>query len=213
MRTNRSNRSARPTRSTRPARPTRAIALSAASAAGVAALAVGGYASAAEPHAAAPRTVSTMSATTSSSTVEASPVRVEHQAGKVMEGTADGVMVTVYENSMYGSSIQVVLGDPDEENFGYVEQAGPFVHDGVLDVTIDVKGTPVRLHGTVTETGRPEKIRESYQDAGQQIVDKGTHTQLATDVDVTIRGTSAPVSFAPAFAYDLESRKVTLYGR
>jgi len=197
-------------RSLRTTRPTRLIALSTASAAGVAAILAGGYAQAAEPRAVAQSTTSAVS------TESVSPVSVERQAGVVMEGTADAgesVMVTVYENSRYGSSIQVVLGDPDDENFGYVEQPGAFIHDGVLDVTIDVKGTPVTLRGSVVETGRPEKIREAYQDGSQQIVDTGTHAQLATDVTVTVRGASAPVSFAPAFAYDLETRKVTLYGR
>jgi hypothetical protein len=209
------NRSFRSTRSTRPVgsrrtRPTRLIALSTASAAGVAAIVAGGYAQAAEPRAIATSTISAVS------TESVSRVTVEHQAGVVMEGTTSvgtPLMVTVYENSKYGNSIQVVLGDPDDENFGYVEQAGAFIEDGVLDVTIDVKGTPVTLRGSVVETGRPENIRESYQDAGQQIVDKGTHTQLGADVVAIVDGDSAPVSFAPAFAYDLESRKVTLYGR
>lgn len=212
MTTNRSFRSTRSTRptGTRRTRPTRIVALSAASAAGVAAIVAGGYAQAAEPRATA------LSTTSAVSTESISRVVVERQAGVVLEGTADAgqpVLVTVYENSKYGSSIQVVLGDPDEENFGYVEQPGALIAGGVLDVTIDVKGTPVTLRGTVAKTGRPEKIQESYQDAGQQIVDKGTHTQLATDIDVIVRGVTAPVSFAPAFAYDIESRKVTLYGR
>ena len=203
----------RTTRATRPVR-SRALMLSTASVAGTAALIAGGYANAAEPvRAAAPSTTSAVSTVSMSA---ATPVRVEHEIGTVLEGTADAgtpVMVTVYENNLHGSSIQVVLGDPDDDNIGYVEQEGAFIQDGVLDVTVDVQGTPVRLHGTVAPNGRPTKIVEPIQDNGEQIVVKGTNTPLATDVDVTVRGVSGAVQFAPAFAFDLESRKVTLYGR
>jgi hypothetical protein len=145
-----------------------------------------------------------------------SPVRVEHELGTVLEGTADAatpVMVTLYENSTYGSSVQVVLGDPEEENFGYVEQPGAFIHDGVLDLTVDVKGTPVRLHGTVAPNGKPTRLVDPLQDNGERIVIKGTNTPLATGITVTVRGVSAPVTFSPAFAFDLDTRRVTLYGR
>jgi len=40
------------------------------------------------------------------------PTSVEIQRGLVLEGYGDGVMVTVYENSRYGNSLQVVIGDP-----------------------------------------------------------------------------------------------------
>ena len=199
-------------RTHRPA--SRALMISTASVAGTAALIVGGYAQAAEPRtgavAAAPSTTSAVS------TESVSPVRVEHQVGTVLEGTAEAgtqVMVTLYENSLHGSSLTVILGDPGDDVFGYVEQPDAFIHDGVLDVTVDVQGIPVRLHGTVTPSGRPAKLVEPIQDNGEQIVTKGTNTPLATDVDVTVGAVSAPVQFAPAFAFDLESRKVTLYGR
>ena len=213
MNANRSSRirSARTTRPTRVTRGSRALALSTASVAGAAVLLAGGHASA-EPA----RTVSSVQPVAAVTTIQAlpdSPVRVEHEVGKVLEGYADGVMVTLYENNLHGSSVQVVLGDPDDDNIGFVEQAGPFITDGVLDVTVDVNGTPVRFQGTVTEAGKPTKIGESLQDNGERIVIKGTNTPLATDVTVTVDGVSSPVEFAPAFGFDLESRKVTLYGR
>ena len=218
MTTNRSTRAARRTsrRTSRPSRTgrrSRVLLMGTASVAGAAALVAGGYAQAAEPA----RTSSPAAVVSSvSAPAPDRPVSVEHQVGTVLEGTAEAgvpVMVTVYENSLHGSSVQVVLGDPEEDNVGYVEQEGAFIHDGVLDVTVDVQGTPVRFHGTVTPSGKPTKLVEPIQDNGEQIVTKGTNTQLATDVTVTVRGVSAPVAFAPAFAFDLESRKVTLYGR
>lgn len=143
-------------------------------------------------------------------------VSVEVQRGLVLEGTGalgeQTVMVTVYENSLYGNSVQVILGDPDEGHFGYAEQAESFVVDGVLHASVEIDGETAELAGTVVTTGRPTRLTDPYQDAGEQIVDKGTHTQLVTDVTITYAGTTAPLEFAPAFAYDLESRKVALYG-
>ena len=215
MTAKRSFLSTRPTRPTRYSRGSRALALSSASVAGIAALSFAGNASAEPVRASAPQPVAAVT------TIKALPdqpdrVRVEHQVGTVIEGTADAgtpVMLFLYENSLHGSSVQVVLGDPEEGQVGALEQADAFIVNGVLDVTVDVDGTPVRFHGTVKASGRPEKLVEPVQDNGEQIVTKGTNTQLATDLTVTVRGTTAPVSVAPAFAFDIESRKVTLYGR
>jgi hypothetical protein len=144
-------------------------------------------------------------------------VNVEHQRGIVLEGSGLAgdrpVAVTVYENSLHGNSIQVVLGDPDNGGqIGFVEQAEPFVVDGLLNATVDVGGRSVELTGTVEETGRATKVTEPIQDAGEQIISRGTHTQLLTDVTLAFDGKSAALEFAPAFAYDLEIRKVGLYG-
>jgi hypothetical protein len=144
-------------------------------------------------------------------------VNVEYQRGIVLEGTGLAgdlpVAVTVYENSLYGNSIQVVLGDPDDGGqIGYVEQTAPFVVDGVLNATIDLDGRTVELTGTVEKTGRTTKVIEPIQDAGEQVVSKGTQTQLSTDVRLSFDENSVALEFAPAFAYDLEVRKVALYG-
>ena len=146
-----------------------------------------------------------------------SNITIEHQRGIVLEGSGLAgdlpVAVTVYENSLHGNSIQVVLGDPDNGGeIGYVEQAEPFVVDGVLDATVDIGGRTLELTGTVEQTGRTTKVTEPIQDAGEQIISKGTHTQLLTDVTLSFDGTSASLEFAPAFAYDLEIRKIDLYG-
>jgi len=153
----------------------------------------------------------------SSGSTENSNINVEHQRGIVLEGSGLAgdlpVAVTVYENSLHGNSIQVVLGDPDNGGgIGSVEQAEPFVVDGVLNATVDIDGRKVELTGTVVETGRATKVIEPIQDAGEQIVTKGTHTQLLADATLSFDGKSAALEFAPAFAYDLEVRKVALYG-
>lgn len=146
----------------------------------------------------------------------ASPRSVERQSGLVMEGTGElngtPVSVTVYENSLYGNTVQVVLGDPDDDRIGYVEQQSPFVVDGRLAAEVRIAGDVAALHGTVEATGRPERLTEPVQDAGEQIVSRGTHTQLATDVTLSLGGEQAAVAFAPAFAYDLAVQRVDLYG-
>ena len=62
-------------------------------------------------------------------------------------------------------------------------------------------------------TGRPEKIVEPVQDGGEQIVTRGTHTQLVGDLTLTYDGVTVPLQLDTAFGYDLEVRKVALYGR
>jgi hypothetical protein len=141
---------------------------------------------------------------------------VEQERGIVLEGSgeADGLAAstTVYENDRYGNSVQVVLGDPDDDRIGYAEQAQPFVVDGHLTATVEIDGRPAVLSGTVVASGRPERLVDPGQDAGEQRVVRGTHTALVTDVTLSYDGTTVPLQFAPAFAYDLEVRTVDLYG-
>jgi len=143
---------------------------------------------------------------------------VERQRGIVVEGTSLAedlsATVTVYENSLYGNSIQVVLGDPDHGGLiGSLEQTEPFVVGGVLNARVTIDGRIAELTGTVERTGRTTRVTEPVQDAGEQVISKGTHTQLLTDVTLSFDGQTVPLSFAPAFAYDLEVRRVDLYGR
>jgi hypothetical protein len=152
-----------------------------------------------------------------SDSLEQANVNVEHQRGIVLEGTGLAgnlpVAVTVYENSLHGNSVQVVLGDPDNGGqIGFVERAQPFVVDGVLNAVVGINGQSIVLSGIVQETGRATKVTEPIQDASEQVISKGTHTQLLTDVTLTFDGKCAALEFAPAFAYDLEIRKVGLYG-
>lgn len=136
----------------------------------------------------------------------------EQQKGLVLECSGDGVLATVYENSRYGNSATVILGDPDEGHFGYVEQSAPFVVDEVLSLVVDVEGVTATVAGTVAPDGRPTKLVEPLQDNGEQIVTRGTNTPLATDLVVTLDGESVALECAPAFAFDLEVRRVSLYG-
>ncbi len=145
-------------------------------------------------------------------------VTVQRERGVVLEGSgsADGldVMVLVYDNDRHGSSIQVVLGDPDDGGqIGWAEQKEPYVVDGRLAASVEIEGQVLTVSGSVTETGKPKQVHEQHQDAGEQIIVKGTHVQLLTDVSASFGDAVVGLQFAPAFAFDLEVRKVRLYGR
>ena len=129
-------------------------------------------------------------------------------------GEAGGLAVsaTVYENDRYGNSVQVVLGNPDDDRIGYAEQEQAFLVDGHLTATVEIEGRAAVLSGTVVPSGRPERLVDPGQDAGEQRVVRGTHTALVTDVVLTYDGITVPLQFSPAFAYDLEVRSVDLYG-
>lgn len=138
---------------------------------------------------------------------------VEHQSGIIVEASGNSgsttASVTVYENSQYGNSVQVVLG---EDLIGYAEPATAVLVDGAVDVTVEVDGRTATLTGTLAPAGRPEKTVEPTQDAGEQIVTRGTHTALAGELTLTYDGVTVPLHLDNAFAYDLEVRRVALYG-
>lgn len=72
-----------------------------------------------------------------------------------------------------------------------------------------------RQQGIVLEGSAPglaATIVEPLQDNGEQIVSKGTNTPLRADVVMSLDGTTIPLDFVPAFAYDLQVRKVALGG-
>jgi hypothetical protein len=146
---------------------------------------------------------------------QSAPTSTQQQTGIVIEasGTHDGhdVLVFLYENAQYGNSLQVVL-DPENDVIGWTEQAAPFVVDGQVDVTVTVDGQPARLTGTVAETGTT-RVVEPHQDGGEQIVTRGEHTQLDADLVLEYAGSAIDLDAAPAFAFDLDVRSTTLYGR
>ena len=168
-----------------------------------------------EPHRTTPETTTVAAPDRPTPPAQNRPT-VEQERGIVLEGSGEGgglaVSATVYENDRYGNSVQVVLGDPDDDRIGYAEQEQPFLVDGHLTASVEIDGRTAVLSGTVVPSGRPERLVDPGQDAGEQRVVRGTHTALVTDVVLTYDGTTVPLQFAPAFAYDLEVRSVDLYG-
>lgn len=148
----------------------------------------------------------------SATTTDAARTTAERQTGLVLECAGDHVQAFVYENSVHGSSLQVVLHGRDGETIGAVEQAAPFVADGVLHAVADVEGTEVTIDGTVATDGRPAKVVEPLQDGGEQVVTRGTNTPLAADLVLRYEHSEFPLTCDPAFAFDLDVRRTTLYG-
>lgn len=177
----------------------------------IATLTLGGIATAGANGGQTDRTAPTTS--TTSTTADNGPL-VETEKGIVLEYFSEAggreISVTVYENSVYGNFLSIRLGDG---LFGGKQTAKALVVDGQLDASVMIKGYPAVLEGTVAENGQPTQIRDSIYDAGQRIVTKGTNTPLLADATLTYRGETYVISFDPAFAYDLEVKKVTLYGR
>lgn len=163
-----------------------------------------------------PQSAPTAARSAADTTSERTPTSVVHQSGIVIEAHGEHVgspvAVYLYENSVHGNSLQVVL-DPEQDVIGFVEQQTPFVVDGTVDVTVDVQGRSVVLSGTVADSGEAAKEVDPRQDGGEQIITRGTQTRLLADLSLTVEGVDVPLEAAPAFAYDLEVRKVTLYGR
>jgi hypothetical protein len=164
----------------------------------------------------APATATAPSTSTVSPSAPTSSVAprttVEQQTGIVLECAGDGVQVTVYENSRYGNSVTLVVGDPELGHFAYGEQAAPYVVDGVLSAAVEVDGAPATVTGTVTPNGRPTRIVETMQDGGEQLVTRGTNAPLATSLVAHVAADDVPLECAPAYAFDLEVRRTALYG-
>lgn len=138
---------------------------------------------------------------------------VETQRGTVLECHGEGVQATVYENSKYGNSLVVIVGDPGDDLFGTIERDTPFIVDGRIDETVAVRGGhTATVAGTLAPTGKPNRITEPIQDAGEEIVNQGVNQPLAADLVVTVDGTAITVTCDPAFAFDLEVRRTRLYG-
>jgi hypothetical protein len=134
---------------------------------------------------------------------------VSEQHGIVLEGTGSAggqtVTVYVYENDAHGNSAQVVLGDPDDDRIGAVEQDEAFVVDGVLTASVDIDGRTATITGTVVPSGAEATPVDPTLDSEPTVV-RGTHTRLDADLVVTYGDTAVPLTVSPAFAYDLEVR-------
>lgn len=145
------------------------------------------------------------------------PTNVDLQSGVVLEGFAtiagQEAFLELYDNSKYGSSIRIIVGDIEDGGFfGYAEQQTAFVVDGQVHATVELDGKDAVISGTLVENGAPTRIRDNFQDGGAQLNTKGTNTQLLADVTITFEGATIPVEVGTAFAYDLQTRTVELYG-
>jgi hypothetical protein len=136
----------------------------------------------------------------------------EKERGIVLEcvGQAHGVRIytSVYENSRYGNTVQVVVGDPDDGNGNSRQTDEKFLVDGVVKATVKVDGKRVLIEGAAERHGARTKVWDVQEDAGFLIKTRGYHRQVVTDMGARYAGTSVPLACDTAFAYDLEVKKV-----
>jgi hypothetical protein len=129
-----------------------------------------------------------------------------HEHGIVVEctGTFRGqdVWTSVYENNTVKNVVQVVVGD---EGLGASrESAKPFKVGRDVRATLTLAGKRVLIDGTARAVGRPTAVHEEHDDAGQHITVDGTHRRLVTDLTMTWKRHTVPLTCDDAFVYDLQ---------
>ncbi|MGW0661025.1 hypothetical protein [Streptodolium elevatio] len=150
------------------------------------------------------------------------PTSTTFQRGHALacEGTVGGLSVTVdlYENSVHGAHAGIFVetaegayrggfGPQDTRMFRHGRVSAqialePAEEDGVARSPI-AAGAVADVGGTYARTGRPERVHEEIEDAGQLIVTDGLNQRLRTDVSVSLLGRDVPLSCGTAFAFDL----------
>jgi hypothetical protein len=143
-------------------------------------------------------------ATLTSSPATAATTTVEK--GVVIECTGhlggQDVYVSLYENNRYVNVVQVNVGDD-----GASREVRDIVRAGRVRAAVRVDGANARVTGTVRVTGRPTRVHEEIDDAGQHIVSDGTHRSLSTRLRVAFRGDRARLTCDNAFRYRLRVTK------
>jgi hypothetical protein len=145
---------------------------------------------------------------------EAAAPQWKTERGIVVEctGATHGVQIwtSVYDNHRYGNTVQVVIGDPDDGNGNVRSTDEKFLVDGVVKAQVKVNGKRAVIKGTAERVGPRARVYEEYDDAGYLIKTRGFHRQLRTALVATYAGTTVPLTCDPAFAYDLEVKKIPI---
>jgi len=130
-----------------------------------------------------------------------------HERGVVVEctGTLHGrsVYASLYENDRYANVLQILVGDGRNRVGGSREDRDGFLDGRTVRAAMKVDGSRAAITGTARKVGAPTAVNDEYDDAGQHITTTGSHRRLATDLQLTWRGRTAPLSCGTAFAYDL----------
>jgi hypothetical protein len=141
------------------------------------------------------------------SAAAASEPTTTHEFGIVLEcsGAWKGkdVYASLYENNTAGNFIQVVIGDGDVAG-NTRKVARSFKEGREVHGALTLNGKRAVVDGTATLVGKLVAVHEEHDDAGQHITIDGTHRRLATDLDLTWKGTTAPLDCGDSFAYDLQ---------
>ena len=138
----------------------------------------------------------------------------KRERGIVLEcsGHKNGLEVhtVVYENSRYGNTVQVSIGDPEDGKAGMRNTDEKFLVDGALRATVKVAGQRAVVKGTAERFGPRIPVDESFDDGPYLVKNRGFQRQLRTDLVAKYDGKVVPLTCDPAFYYDLEVKKVPI---
>ncbi|GAB2934535.1 hypothetical protein [Streptomyces heilongjiangensis] len=137
------------------------------------------------------------------------------EAGHVLScsGQADDTWVSVelYENSAYGSFVNVSVEGPGGQYGGHARPERLF-NDGSVSVSLPLRlleeghedevGT-ASFEGTYAASGQPERVHDVYPEPGWRVISSGTRQELSAQVDAQVLGLSVPLTCDHAFAFDL----------
>jgi hypothetical protein len=147
-------------------------------------------------------------ASTSAPTAEPTTTR---ERGIVIEcsGTFNGraVYASLYENNTVGNTIQIVIGEDENQVGGSRDTTRDFLDGRHVRGTLTVGGKRAVIEGTAHRVGKRTAVHEEHDDAGQHITVDGYHRQLATDLHLTWKRTTVPLDCDPAFVYNLRVTK------
>lgn len=132
-----------------------------------------------------------------------------HEHGIVIECTGTlgdrEVWTSVYENNTVKNVVQVVVGD---DGLGSSrESARAFKVGRDVRATMKLAGKRVVIDGTARVVGQKIAVHEEHDDGGQYITVDGTHRRIATDLTMTWKQRTVPLTCDDAFAYDLDVTK------
>ena len=140
---------------------------------------------------------------------EAGEPTTTHERGIVVEctGTFRGqdVWTSVYENNTVPNVVQVVVGD---DGLGAIrESTAPFKVGRDVHAALRLDGHRAVIDGTARAVRRETTVHEEYDDGGQYITVDGTHRRLRTDLTLSWRHRTVPLTCDNAFVYDLQVTK------
>ncbi|GAA2564290.1 MULTISPECIES: hypothetical protein [Streptomyces] len=125
------------------------------------------------------------------------------------------VDVELYENSAFGTHVQVSVRTAEAEYVRGGETDGGLFDNGTISRRLVVQPQPERagasqtvdINGTYALTGPRERVHEVYDEPFGQVVSKGWRTPMSAAVTVSALGQQVDLACDPAFAFDLKVRR------
>ena len=111
------------------------------------------------------------------------------------------VYAEVYENSLHGSHVQVVVGDGADAGARW--QQRPMVTGDRVRARVRVDGSPAVVKGLARLDGTRTPVHEVLDDAGQTIESTGVQRGLDTDIAFHWKDRAVKLDCSDAFHYRL----------